>query len=100
MEERFFNLVTDIGGFRAERSDPEKKEKVYEAYRQLWLYASDDTLRKINNLFFSMGAARLTYDQLSESSKGQCETVLQIRKEFYGQTTLRPEEYQIVIFRE
>jgi len=99
-EERFFNLVTDIGGFRDERSDPERKERVYDAYRQLWLYASDETIRKINDLFFSQGAARLTYDELAESSKGQCELVLQIRKDFFGQTTLRPEDYQIVLFRE
>ena len=75
IEERFFNLVTDMGGFRPERSDPEKKEKVYEAYRQLWLYASDKTIKKINNLFHGMGAPRLTYNELTQSSKGQCEMI-------------------------
>jgi len=99
-EERFFRLITDLGGFRAEKSDPGKKERVYEAYRQLWLYASDETIQKINEFFFSMGAKRLSYEELSKTFKGQCEMVLQIRKDFYGKTDLKPEEYQIVFFRE
>lgn len=99
-EECFFNIVTDIGGFRSERSEPAKKENVYKAYRQLWLYSSDETIRKINQLFFSMGARKLSYEELSVSSKGQCELMLQIRKDFYGETELNPEDYQIVFFNE
>ncbi|GAG57176.1 unnamed protein product [marine sediment metagenome] len=99
-EKCFFTIVTDIGGFRSERSEPAKKENIYKSYRQLWLYASDETIRKINEFFFSMGAKRLSYDELTKSSKGHCELILQIRKDFYGETKLKPEDYQIVFFNE
>jgi len=99
-KEQFFSEIFDkLEGFRPQRKEVDKQELVYGAYRQLWLHASDETIRKINELFIATGADRPTYDELEVSKQNMCEMVLQMRKEFYGdKTNLKPEEFQFIFF--
>ncbi len=98
--ERWFSEIFDkLVGFRKARKEVGKQELVYSAYRQLWLHASDDTIRKINEVFMGSGAGRPTYDEMSVAKKAICEMALQMRKEFYGnKTNLKPEEFHLIFF--
>jgi hypothetical protein len=98
-EKRFFDMLTNMDAFTIGKEDKAKKEKINEAYRQLWLYGSDETIRSINRFWISTGTKPSEEKDRTEADKRHCEMVLQIRKDFYGKTDLKPEEYLLVQIR-
>lgn len=98
-EERFFSMLTDSGAFVVGTKDPDKMKKFYEGYRQIWLYASDKTITAINEFFKATGAKPKKWEELNEADKKHGQMILQLRKEFYGKTELKPEDYLILSFR-
>jgi hypothetical protein len=95
----FSKLLRNTATFREGKGKEDLKEEFYEAYRQIWLYATDETILKINNFFYATGAKRQTIDELSESDLKHAEMILQLRQEFYGTTKLKPENYLIIRFK-
>lgn len=95
-EERFFSLLTDVVAFTVGAEDVTQKEKFLQAYRQIWLYASDEAIKSINNFFRSVGAHFRKWEELGEAYKRHNQMILQLRKDFYGKTKLNPEDFLIV----
>jgi len=54
----------------------------------------------MNEFMFGTGARKLTYAELDPGVKTECEMILQIRKEFFGKTKLKPEDFQVVFYRD
>ncbi len=98
-EKCYDTLVTDIVGFRDSKPEQDKKESFYQAYRHLWLYSSDEAIRKVNQFFYSTGGELVPYEERNIADKMYCELMLQLRKDFYGETKLKLEEYQNIYFR-
>jgi hypothetical protein len=95
-EERYVNMLSNFGGFRVGKIDVEKQERFYQEYSQLWLYASDETIRSVNSFWIATGATQPSELELSKADKATCQMILQLRKDFYGETQLKPEEFLIV----
>jgi hypothetical protein len=91
--------LTNVGGFRVARPDVDKKERFYEEYRQLWLYASDETIRSINNFWIATGATPPSELKLAPADVATCQMILQLRRDFYGKTKLKPQEFLIISSR-
>jgi len=91
-EVRYFTLLTNLEGF-FENHDPKKIAQFYEHYRTAWLYAPDEVIKAINRFFEAQG---VRHTKLSEADEAACNMVWQMRKAFYRNTKLRPEEFLIV----
>jgi len=95
----FSALLTDSANFREGIGKGELKEKFYEAYRHSWLYATDETIRKINNFFYATGAKRMSRGELPKQDIAHAEMILRLREELYGTTELVPQDYLIIQFK-
>ena len=98
-KEKFFSiLLKNTETFRVGKGKQELKEEFYEAYKQIWLYATDETIKKINSFFYSQSAKHQIKEDLSEPNLRHAEMILQLKQEFYGTTQLRPEDYLVIQF--
>lgn len=86
MHERFFTMLTSLPGFFVLTRDLEKKRKFVEAYFHIFLYAPDDTIKKLNEALVSMGYRK---ESLTQADKAMQETVLAMRRTLYGDTELQ-----------
>jgi hypothetical protein len=75
------------------KADRNKIEEFYEHYRTAWLYVPDDVICLINRFFITTGYQKR---ELDEADKAACNLVWQMRKDFYGDTKLNPEEFLIL----
>ena len=55
MHDRFFEMLTNFSGFFQVSKDKDKMEEFLKAYYQIFLYAPDKTILKLNNALISMG---------------------------------------------
>lgn len=98
-EKLFSALLQNSATFRAGKGKEELKEEFYEAYRKIWLYATDETIKEINYFFYATGARHMRPGELSEQDYGHARMILRLREEFYGTTELGPEDYLIIQFK-
>jgi len=86
-------MLTLIKAFRESTIDPEGIDNFYDAYRQIWLYAPDDTIRSLNNFFRGIGAKE---PEITDAGRTAAEMVLGMRKAYYGKTKLKPEDFLVI----
>ena len=87
-EERFFNMLSLLDSYSTESSGPKAKEhqrRFLEAYRHLWLYASDEIIHKVNDFLLESG---YKYEIYSAEEMAATEIIYSMRKAFYGDTKL------------
>lgn len=95
-EEQFFDVLSNTSGFLKGTSDKNKRQRFYEAYRHLWLYASDETIESINKFFEAwIGKSNLGKGG-SDADRAQRQMILQLRKDIHGETKLKPEDYLLL----
>jgi len=92
-EIRYFNLLTNLTGFYEGQYDPTKIEIFYEHYRTAWLYVPDSVIKSINKFFEAQG---IQQTELREVEKATCNMIWQMRRDFYGDTSLSPEEFLFI----
>lgn len=96
---RYENLITYVNrgfldkGVNATES-MENKKKFYEQSYIVWLYASDEVIRKLNN--FAKAVGDFSKERTSENNEvtSRClkELLYSMRKDTKGKTSLKPEE--------
>ena len=89
---RYFNLLTKLGGFIGEM-DTNKMLDFFQHYRTAWLYVPDEVIIAINEFFDAIGAH---YEPSTDTDEKTSYMVWKMRKDFYGPTTLKPEDFHIV----
>jgi hypothetical protein len=93
-EERFSNMLKTLEGFYIEYPDPQEalklRKEFMKEYRQVWLYSSDDAIRKINAFFLSTGYSKNVETVQDKTFRGM---VYNMRKTIYGNTALKPEDF-------
>jgi hypothetical protein len=92
-------MLTNIDAFTIGKEDKTKREEIYKAYRQLWLYGSDETIQAINKFWISQMGEPPKEEQRTDADRRHGEMVLQLRKDFYGKTNLKSEDYYLLLFK-
>lgn len=86
-------MMMSLEGFFQRSSDDGKIREVCEQYRMAWLYASDSVIKTINSWLKSQRVIPPSKDSAEWATASM---VLQMRKEVYGKTDLREEDFFLV----
>lgn len=70
----------------------ENRKKFIEAYRHLWLYSSDEVIRKVNDFLISLGYSKPVETPQDKAAR---EMIYAMRKSIYGNTQLFSEDFLI-----
>ena len=93
-EVRYFGMLKNVSGF-FDPPDPNKLEEFYEHYRTAWLYVPDQVIKSINELYKKY----IVIQEKDEKKEAMSKMIWEMRRAFYGNTDLKPEDYLFIIVK-
>lgn len=93
-EVRYFGMLKNASGF-FDPSDPNKLEEFYEHYRTAWLYVPDQVIKSINELYETY----IDIQEKDEKKEAMSKMIWEMRRAFYGNTDLKPEDFLFIIVK-
>ena len=93
-EVRYFGMLQNASGFFAP-SDPNKLEEFNEHYRTAWLYVPDQVIKSINELYEKY----IGIQEKDEKKEAMSKMIWEMRRDFYGNTDLKPEDFLFIIVK-
>ena len=91
-EVRYFGMLQNVSGFFAP-SDLNKLEEFNEHYRTAWLYVPDQVIKSINELYETY----VDIQEKDENKEAMSKMIWEMRRAFYGNTDLKPEDFLFII---
>jgi hypothetical protein len=95
-EIRYYNMLQNLTGFMG-IGDKKQIDTFYEHYRIAWLYAPDEVIKSVNNFLISVGGAQPSPSKSDIESR---KMIFEMRRAFKGKTSLKPEDFLIIIVPE
>jgi hypothetical protein len=90
-EVRYYGMLKNVSGFFSSR-DPDKLEEFYEHYSTAWLYAPDQVIRSINELYKKY----IPIQEKDEKEVAMGTMIWEMRRAFYGNTDLEPKDFLFI----
>lgn len=95
--ESYTTIMTNINAlYETPWCDTNRIQAVITEYHRMWIYASDETIRRANQYFMSTESTVKPPEQETADWK-VAEMVLQMRKDLQEDTKLKPNDYFLLI---
>ena len=92
-EVRYFGMLKDVSVFFSPSpQDLEKLEDFCEHYRTAWLYVPDQVIKSINELYKKY----VPIQEKDEEKEAMSKMIWEMRRAFYGNTDLKPEDFLFI----
>ncbi|MFA5954790.1 MAG: hypothetical protein WC817_04630 [Patescibacteria group bacterium] len=92
-EEKYANLLSLMQGFIGQTTSGETKKKFFEEQYKSWLYSSDEVVLAVNDLVKLLIAERGKAPDPEKGREVVGSIVLQMRKDLYGKTKLKYNDF-------